>query len=88
MVTFDMEFNSQVPVQIRRSGRDNREGIDYSMAQWYPKMAEYDYQGWHANPYIGREFYGIWGNKAILLLSPAIKKHCFKTMDRKCSQSG
>ncbi len=60
--TFEMEFHSQVPLQIRRSGRDNAEGIDYSMAQWYPKMAEYDYQGWHANPYVGREFYGIWGD--------------------------
>lgn len=59
---FEMEFESQVPVQIRRSGRDNAEGVDYSMAQWYPKMCEYDYQGWHANPYIGREFYGIWGD--------------------------
>ncbi|MFK7806466.1 MAG: M1 family metallopeptidase, partial [Saprospiraceae bacterium] len=61
-VTFDMEFNSQVPVQIRRSGRDNKEGISYSMSQWYPKLAEYDYQGWHANPYIGREFHGVWGD--------------------------
>jgi hypothetical protein len=60
--TFEMEFQSQVPVQIRRSGRDNKEGISYSMAQWYPKMCEYDYQGWHANPYIGREFHGIWGD--------------------------
>lgn len=59
---FDMEFEAQVPIQIRRSGRNNKEGIDYSMAQWYPKMCEYDYQGWHANPYIGREFYGIWGD--------------------------
>ena len=59
---FDMEFESQVPIQIRRSGRDNAEGIDYSMAQWYPKMCEYDYQGWHANPYVGREFYGVWGD--------------------------
>ncbi|MEM6320447.1 MAG: M1 family metallopeptidase [Bacteroidota bacterium] len=59
---FDMEFEAQVPVQIRRTGRDNKEGIAYSMAQWYPKMAEYDYQGWHANPYIGREFHGIWGD--------------------------
>ena len=48
--TFLMEFNAQVPLQIRRSGRDNKEGIRYSMTQWYPKMAEYDYQGWHANP--------------------------------------
>lgn len=61
-VTFKMEFEGQVPVQIRRSGRDNKEGIAYSMAQWYPKMAEYDYEGWHANPYVGREFYGVWGD--------------------------
>lgn len=60
--TFDMEFEGQVPVQIRRSGRNNSEGIDYSMAQWYPKLSEYDYQGWHANPYIAREFHGVWGN--------------------------
>lgn len=59
---FNMEFESQVPIQIRRNGRDNAEGISYSMAQWYPKMAEYDYQGWHANPYVGREFYGIWSD--------------------------
>ncbi|GAB2778489.1 M1 family metallopeptidase [Rhabdobacter roseus] len=60
--TFDMEFEAQVPLQIRRTGRHNKEGIDYSMAQWYPKMSEYDYEGWHANPYIAREFYGIWGD--------------------------
>ncbi len=61
-VLFEMEFEAQVPLQIRRSGRDNAEGIAYSMSQWYPKMCEYDYQGWHANPYVGREFYGIWGD--------------------------
>lgn len=59
---FDLEFESQVPLQIRRSGRNNSEGVDYSMAQWYPKLCEYDYQGWHANPYVGREFYGVWGD--------------------------
>jgi len=61
-VTFEMEFEAQVPLQIRRTGRDNAEGIRYSMSQWYPKLSEYDYQGWHANPYIGREFYGVWGD--------------------------
>ncbi len=60
--TFDMEFESQVPVQIRRTGRNNSEGIDYSMTQWYPKMCEFDKEGWHSNPYIGREFHGIWGD--------------------------
>jgi hypothetical protein len=59
---FDMEFEAQVPVQIRRSGRYNREGVAYSMAQWYPKMSQYDRHGWHPNPYIGREFYGIFGD--------------------------
>lgn len=57
-----VKFNAQVPVQIRRSGRNNAEGVMYSMSQWYPKMVEYDYQGWNANQYIAREFYGVWGD--------------------------
>ncbi|RPA68102.1 M1 family peptidase [Cyclobacteriaceae bacterium YHN15] len=61
-VVFDMEFEGQVPLQVRRAGRDNAEGIRYSMSQWYPKMAAYDVRGWHANPYIGREFYGNFGD--------------------------
>lgn len=61
-VVFDMDFEAQVPVQIRRSGRHNKEGVDYSMAQWYPKICEYDYEGWHPTPYIAREFYGVWGD--------------------------
>ncbi|GHE60500.1 peptidase M1 [Roseivirga thermotolerans] len=61
-VTFDMNFEGQVPVQIRRTGRDNAEGVRYTMTQWFPKLAEYDYQGWHADEYIGREFYGVWGD--------------------------
>ena len=60
--TMDVVFEAQVPLQIRRSGRDNKEGIRYSMSQWYPKVVEYDYQGWNANPYIAREFYGVWGD--------------------------
>ncbi len=58
----DVVFDAQVPLQIRRSGRDNKEGVRLSMSQWYPKMVEYDYQGWNANPYIAREFYGVWGD--------------------------
>ena len=59
---FNLVFNGQVPKQIRRSGRDNAEGISYSMTQWYPKLAEYDHHGWHATPYVGREFFGVWGD--------------------------
>ena len=61
-VTLEMEFDSQVPLQIRRNGRDNKEGIRYSMSQWYPKICEYDVNGWHPNPYIGREFHSPWGD--------------------------
>jgi hypothetical protein len=61
-INIDLQFEAQVPLQVRRSGRDNKEGIRYSMSQWYPKMVEYDYQGWNANPYIAREFYGVWGD--------------------------
>jgi len=59
---FDMKFESQIPLQVRRSGRDNSEGIAYSMTQWYPKMAEYDFQGWHAYQYVAREFQSVWGD--------------------------
>ncbi len=66
-VTFSMDFDAQVPIQIRRSGRDNKEGVALSMTQWFPKMAEYDFEGWHADPYIGREFHGVWGNFDVTL---------------------
>jgi hypothetical protein len=60
--TFTLDFDGQVPVQIRRSGRNNKEGVELSMAQWYPKMAEFDFEGWHADAYVAREFHGVWGN--------------------------
>ncbi|MEO9475255.1 MAG: M1 family metallopeptidase [Cyclobacteriaceae bacterium] len=60
--TFKMQFESQVPLQIRRTGRDSFDGVDYSMAQWFPKLAEYDPYGWHTHPYVGREFYAPWGD--------------------------
>lgn len=66
-ITFDMVFDAQVPTQIRRSGRDNEEDVALSMVQWYPKLAEYDFEGWHADPYIAREFHGVWGNYDVKL---------------------
>ena len=58
----DMTFEGQVPVMIRRAGRNSPDGVALSMAQWYPKMVAYDHQGWHTTEYLGREFYGVWGN--------------------------
>ena len=60
-----MVFEGQVPLQIRRSGKMNKEGVHLTMTQWFPKLSEYDFEGWHPNPYIGREFHGVWGNYAV-----------------------
>ena len=60
--TLDMSFFVKVPSLVRRAGKNNSDGVAFSMAQWYPKLCEYDDQGWHANPYLGREFYGVWGD--------------------------
>ena len=60
--TLEMEFFVQTPAMIRRSGKNSQDNVAFSMSQWYPKLCQYDDEGWHANPYIGREFYGIWGD--------------------------
>jgi len=60
--TLSMKFDGQVPVMVRRAGRNSDEGVALSMSQWYPKIAEFDFEGWHADPYIGREFHGVWGD--------------------------
>lgn len=65
--TIELSFEAQVPLQVRRTGRNNREGIAYSMTQWYPKIAEYDFQGWHAYQYVAREFHAPWGDYDVTL---------------------
>ena len=60
--TISLDFEGQIPKIIRRAGRDSKEGVALSVAQWFPKIAEYDYDGWNAEPYIGREFHGVWGD--------------------------
>ena len=60
--TFELEWKAQVPEQIRRSGRNSKEGVALSMTQWYPKMAHFDEFGWHLDEYIGREFIAPFGD--------------------------
>lgn len=57
-VVIGLWFRAQVPLTIVRTGRNNTEGVAFTMTQWYPKVAAYDRAGWHANEYIRREFYG------------------------------
>ena len=65
---FSLNFDGQVPEQIRRSGRNSSEGVALSMTQWYPKICEFDFEGWHTDPYIGREFHGVWGNYDVKII--------------------
>lgn len=58
----ELGFKGHVPDLIRRAGKNSTEGVAYSMAQWYPKMSEYDLDGWNTDPYTGREFHGVWGD--------------------------
>jgi len=70
--TFEMEWRAQVPLQTRRSGRDSRgDSIDYTMTQWYPKMAAYDERGWHANFYVNREYYAPFGSFDVEITLPS-----------------
>lgn len=68
--TIEVDFFEQIPKQTRRSGWMNDHGIKYSMSQWYPKVAEYDREGWHYQEYIAREFYGVWGEFDVKLTVP------------------
>jgi len=69
--TFEMTWRAQVPLQTRRSGRDSRgDRIDYTMTQWFPKMAAYDERGWHANFYVNREYYAPFGSFDVEITLP------------------
>lgn len=65
--TFTMDWDAVIPKQIRRSGRNNREGVEMSMSQWYPKIAEYDYDGWATFDYVGREFHAPFGSYEVTI---------------------
>lgn len=66
-----LDWKSQIPKIVRRGGRDSNEGIDFSMTQWYPKIAQYDNEGWHLDEYIGREFYAPFGNFDVKITLPS-----------------
>jgi hypothetical protein len=69
--TLEFAFEGQVPVQVRRSGRNNAQGVRYSMAQWFPKLCQYDQHGWQNNQFVLREFYGVWGKYDVKITLPA-----------------
>ena len=67
-VVLSMRFTVQVPIYFDRLGRS---GDEYSIAQWYPKVAVYDERGWRAEQfgYLG-EFYGDFGTFDVSITLP------------------
>src|SRR5207249_3815200 len=67
-VTVGLRFEVQVPRPIARFGHV---GTDYSMGQWYPKVAVYDELGWHPDPYhYFAEFYGDYATFDVSITLP------------------
>jgi hypothetical protein len=65
--TIDISFNEKI---MKRLGRAGYVGDQYDMAQWYPKMAVYDKNGWHPDQYRMGEFYGEFGTYDVYLTLP------------------
>ena len=67
-VTLRLAFAVQVPQPITRLGHI---GNNYSVSQWYPKVAVYDDLGWHPDPYhYFAEFYGDYGTFDVSITLP------------------
>lgn len=68
-VNIQSNFHVQLPEIFSRSGH---RGQHYQVAQWYPKPAVYDQQGWHPFPYLDQgEFYGEFGSFDVNITLPA-----------------
>lgn len=66
VATVKMNFTYMIPkAGMDRMGKlDTENGIVYSIAQWYPRVAVFDdVKGWNTEPYLGAgEFYTDYGN--------------------------
>ncbi|SFT08350.1 Aminopeptidase N [Zhouia amylolytica] len=66
VATISMNFSYEIPESgMDRMGQQKtKNGIIYSLAQWYPRVAVYDdVKGWNTEPYLGAgEFYCEYGD--------------------------
>lgn len=53
-IHFKASFVLQIPISFSRMGRT---GDSYQLTQWYPHFAVYDWEGWHAMPYLDQGEY-------------------------------
>lgn len=61
-------FHVQLPALFSRSGQRKQ---FYAVAQWFPKIAMYDADGWHPMPYLSvGEYYSNFGNYDVHITLP------------------
>ena len=61
-------FQYKIPYPFSRGGHT---GQQYQMTQWYPRVAVYDRDGWHPQPYLDQgEFYAEFGTFDVTLTLP------------------
>ncbi len=62
-------FHLQLPKIFSRSGHQEQ---SYQIAQWFPKLAVYDKEGWHPMPYLDQgEFYADFGSYDVSITVPS-----------------
>ena len=67
-LSVDFAWDARPSVLARRQGRRER---SYDFAQWYPKVAVYDRDGWKPNALVpAGEFYGEFGDFDVTLVLP------------------
>ncbi len=68
-ITIETPFRVKIPKNFSRLGH---KGQSYQISQWYPKVAVYDEEGWHAMPYLNQgEFYNDFGQYRVAITLPA-----------------
>ena len=67
-VIISTPFHVKLPFNFSRGGYD---GASFQVAQWYPKPAVYDQNGWHPMPYLDQgEFFSEFGNYDVRITVP------------------
>lgn len=68
-VRLRFEWDARPSAKVYR--RQGRRGREYDFAQWYPKVAVYDRDGWEENPLVpAGELYGEFGTYDVTLVLP------------------
>lgn len=68
-ITIETPFVTSLPSYFSRSGFAEQQ---YMLAQWFPRPATYDKEGWHEMPYLSTgEYYNEYGNYDVTIKLPS-----------------